>query len=149
MKKRTVSWLAADGLLFKNPLLVKMIGLCTAVFACGTVKDALGMGLCTLVVLVLSSLTLSALRGMLTNGARKAATLFIVCGFTTLVHLFVKAYFPELDASLGIYIPLIAVGGLCYSFGVGFASKAPVLSSLAGSVFQGLGYLPQCLRRLL
>lgn len=141
MKKRTVSGLAADGLLFKNPLLVKMIGLCTAVFACGTVKDALGMGLCTLVVLVLSSLTLSALRGIVTENARGAATLFVVCGFTTVVHLFVKAYFSGLDVSLGIYIPLIAVGSLCYSFGVGFASKAPIVSTLAGSVFHGLGYL--------
>lgn len=140
MKNRSIKSLALDGLFYKNPLLIRLLGLCTAVFACGTLKGALAMGACTMAVLLLSALTLSLLKGLITDEARPVSVLFIVCGYTTAVQLFVKASFPETDALLGIYLPLIAVSGLLFTHGAEFSSKNGVPASLLDALFTGLGY---------
>lgn len=141
MKKRTLSDIASDGLLFRNPLLIRMLGLCTAVFASASAKNALTFGLCTMAVLVLSALTLSLLRGIITDTSRKWCVLFTICGYTTLVNLFVQAFFQQADAELSIYMPLIAVSGLCFTHGSAVASRVSAMPALLDSFFVGLGYL--------
>lgn len=137
MKNRSISTLLCEGVLYKNPLLVKMLSLSVAVLACGTLKTALVLGLCTTLSMMLSAPTVSALKGLLTEKTRAVASLFISCGYVSAVCLFVKACIPSADAS---YLPLIAFSGLCLSFCVGFAAKNSVTSSLAGACFSGLGY---------
>lgn len=141
MRKRSLSDIAADELLYKNPLLIRMLGLSTAVFASTAAKNALAMGLCALAVLMLSAVTLSVLRGVITDASRKWCVLFTVCGYTTLVHLFVRAFFHGADAALGIYLPLIAVSGLCFTHGSAIASRVSPVPALLDALFVGLGYL--------
>ncbi len=141
MKNRSLSTVLMDGILYKNPLLVKMLSLSVAVLACGTCKDALALGICTFLTLLLSSLTLSAVRKILTEGTKTLACLFISCGYVSVIAVAVKACFPTLHEEIGTLLPFIAASGLCLSFGAGFASKNGISSTLVGAVASGLGYM--------
>lgn len=137
MKNRSLSTLLGDAVLYKNPLLVKLLSLSVAVLACGTLKGALVLGLCTIVSMMLSALTVSAVKGLLTEKTRAVASLFICSGYVSAVCLFVKACMPQAYAS---YLPLIAFSGLCLSFCTGFAAKNGIGSAFISAFFSGLGY---------
>ncbi len=140
MRNRSIISVAADSLLYKNPLLYGLLGLCTAVFASATLKGALIMGLCTALCLILSSLTISALRSFTDDNFRPFTVILIVSGYAAAITLFVKGFFPQSYEIVGVYLPLIAFSGLCYSHGINYADKNGIVSTLVDGVFTAIGY---------
>ena len=58
----------------------------------------------------------------------------------TIVQNLVKAYFPDLDAALGVYLPLIVVNCIILGRAEMFASKNGVVDSALDGVGMGLGF---------
>ena len=119
-----------NGIVKENPVFIMMLGMCPALAVTTSVTNALGMGACTIAVLVISNIVISLVRNIIPDEVRLPAFIVIVASFVTIVELVMKAYFVELNASLGVYIPLIVVNCIILGRAEAYASKnAPLLSA--------------------
>lgn len=138
--KKGISYFLKNGLFTSNPVPVQLLGLCFVLAASSSLKDALVLGAASVLVLVCSGVVISLLRGVFVGRFRVCAYLVTAAGFVTAVWLLVRAYLPSADASLGVYLPLMAVNSLFLARADAFASEnSPAASALDG-VFMGLGY---------
>lgn len=129
-----------NGLLKENPTFVLMLGMCPTLATTTSAVNAIGMGLTTTVVLVLSNILISMLRKVIPDKVRIPAYIVVIASFVTVVEFLLKAYLPGLNDSLGIYIPLIVVNCIILGRAEAFASKNPVLPSAFDGVGMGLGF---------
>ena len=98
------------------------------------------MGLAVTVVLICSNVFISLLRKFIPSEIRIASYIVIVSGFVTAVQLLMQAYLPDLNRTLGLFIPLIVVNCIILARAESFASKQPVLPSAVDGLFMGVGY---------
>ena len=98
-----------NGLIKENPTFVLMLGMCPTLAVTTSAINGLGMGISTMVVLIMSNLMISALRKIIPDGVRMPAYIVIVASFVTIVEMLMHAYVTPLYDSLGVYIPLIVV----------------------------------------
>lgn len=129
-----------EGLFDQNPILVQLLGTCPTLATSTSMKNGVGMGLSATAVLILSNLLISLLRKFIPKQVRIAAYIVIISGFVTAVELLIKAYVPALDASLGLFIPLIVVNCIILARAEAYASKNPPLDSMLDGLFMGLGF---------
>ena len=129
-----------DGILFKNPVFMQLLGMCATLAVTTSVTNAIGMGLSTTAVLICSNMFISLLRNFIPKQIRIASYIVIISGFVTAIQLLIKAYLPDLDKSLGLFIPLIVVNCIILARAESFASKNPVLPSAVDGIAMGLGF---------
>ena len=98
-----------NGIVKENPTFVLMLGMCPTLAVTTSAINGLGMGVSTLLVLMLSNLLISLLRNIIPDRVRIPAYIVIVASLVTVVELLMKGYTPSLNASLGLYKPLIVV----------------------------------------
>ncbi|BFM06384.1 electron transport complex subunit E [Halioxenophilus aromaticivorans] len=132
--------LTRNGLWTNNPALVQLLGLCPLLAVTGSVVNALGLGLATILVLVGSNLSVSLIRNAVTDAIKLPAFVMIIAAFTTCAELLMKAYTFELYQILGIFIPLIVTNCAILGRADAFACKNPVLPSLIDGLMMGLGF---------
>jgi electron transport complex protein RnfE len=129
-----------QGIIFENPLLMLMIGLCSALAVTTTVSNAIGMGLAMTFVLLCSEILISAFRKVIPNSVRIPIFIIIIAAFTTIIDYVMQAYFPALSKSMGVFIPLIVVNCIIMGRVEAFSYKQKVLDCIADSFGMGLGY---------
>lgn len=129
-----------EGIIDQNPILVQFLGICSALAVTTSVTNAIGMGVAFTVVLIFSNMFISLLRKYIPSQVRIAAFIVIISGFVTAVELVIKAFFPAIDKSLGLFIPLIVVNCIILARAESFASKNGVAASVIDGVAIGLGY---------
>ncbi|MBE6626567.1 MAG: electron transport complex subunit E [Ruminococcaceae bacterium] len=141
MKKNSLVSVLKDGLLTNNPIFVQLLGMCPTLATTTSVSNAIGMGAATTAVLIFSNLFISLLRKYIPKQVRIAAYIVIISGFVTTVELLIKAFFPALDASLGLFIPLIVVNCILLARAEAFASKNSPIRSIVDGLGTGLGFM--------
>ena len=129
-----------EGLLTQNPVLVQLLGMCSTMAITTSIMNGLGMGVSVIIILTLSNIIISLLRKIIPNEVRIACFIIVIAGFVTCVQLLLKAFLPEIDKSLGVFIPLIVVNCIILGRAEAFASKNAVGASTLDGIFQGLGY---------
>lgn len=129
-----------SGILDNNPTLVQLLGMCPTLATTTSVNNAIGMGLAATAVLICSNLFISLLRKFIPKQVRIAAYIVIISGFVTAVELLMKAFLPELDKALGLFIPLIVVNCIILARAEAFASKNGPVESLVDGLAMGLGF---------
>ncbi len=129
-----------QGIIFDNPLLMLMIGLCSAIAVTTNVSNGIGMGLAMTFVLLFSEIIISLFRKLIPSMIRIPIFIIVIAAFTTIVDLVMKAYFPDLSKSMGVFIPLIVVNCIIMGRVEAFASKQDLLSVIADALGMGLGY---------
>lgn len=129
-----------NGLVKENPTLVLMLGMCPTLAVTTSALNGLGMGLTTTVVLALSNVIISLLRKIIPDKIRIPAFIVIIASFVTILQLLLQAYLPELNKSLGVYIPLIVVNCIILGRAEAYAYKNPVLPSFFDGLGMGLGF---------
>lgn len=129
-----------NGILTQNPTFVQLLGMCPTLATTTSVANALGMGLATTIVLMCSNLFISLVRKIIPREVRIASYIVIISGFVTAVELIIRAYFPAIDASLGLFIPLIVVNCIILARAEAFASKNPPLPSMIDGLAMGIGF---------
>lgn len=132
--------ISRNGLWTNNPALVQILGLCPLLAVSGSVVNALGLGLATLLVLAGSNLVVSLIRRQVSDAVRIPVFVMIIATFTTCTELLMKAYTFELYQILGIFIPLIVTNCAILGRAEAFASKNGVLPSLVDGITMGLGF---------
>ena len=129
-----------NGVIKENPTLVLMLGMCPTLAVTPSCMNGFGMGVSTLVVLVMSNLVISALRKVIPDAVRLPAYIVIVASLVTVVELLMEAYVPDIYDALGIYIPLIVVNCIILGRAEAYASKNPPLLSAMDGLGMGLGF---------
>ncbi|MBA3988381.1 MAG: electron transport complex subunit RsxE [Idiomarina sp.] len=135
-----VPTLVRNGLWENNPALVQLLGLCPLLAVTGTVTNALGLGLATLLVLVGSNVTVSLVRGFVPNEVRIPVFVMVIATFVTLVELLMNAFTYGLFMALGIFIPLIVTNCAIIGRAEAYASKNGWQLSAIDGFMMGLGF---------
>ena len=133
--------ISMDGLWNNNPATVQILGLCPLLAVTGTVVNALGLGLATLVVLMGSNICVSLIRQYVTDAVRLPAFVMIIAAMVTVIEMLMQAFTFELYEILGIFIPLIVTNCTVLGRADAFASKNPVLPAALDGFMMGLGFL--------
>ncbi|MCS7228153.1 MAG: electron transport complex subunit E [Endomicrobia bacterium] len=128
------------GIIKENPVLIMMIGLCPFLACSTTAMDAVGMGIAATFVLTCSNVIVSLFRKIIPHNIRIPVFIVIIATFTTVVDYLIKAYFPSLSESLGVFIPLIVVNCIILARAEVFASKNSIFYSLIDGLGMGIGF---------
>lgn len=128
------------GLWRENPVFVQVLGLCPALAVSNTAINALTMGLATTFVLLMSAMSVSALRSFIPREARIVSFICIIASFVTAVDYLIQAISIELSRSLGAFIALIVVNCLILGRAEAFASKNTLGRSVLDALGMGVGF---------
>ncbi len=132
--------LSLNGLWKNNPALVQLLGLCPLLAVSGSVVNAIGLGLATTAVLVLSNASVSLVRNVVSDTVRLPTFVMIIASAVTCIELLMQAYAFELFQILGIFLPLITTNCVVLGRADGFAARNPLGASMYDGLFMGLGF---------
>ena len=132
--------ISKNGLWTNNVALVQLLGLCPLLAVTGTVINGLGLGIATLITLVLSNSIVSLIRPWLKSEIRIPVFVLIIASIVTTIELSMNAWFHELYLVLGIFIPLIVTNCSIIARAEAFASKNNLFDSALDGFMMGLGF---------
>ncbi|MFP4158109.1 MAG: electron transport complex subunit RsxE [Desulfosalsimonas sp.] len=137
---KTIGQEFVKGLWEEIPPFRLVLGLCPTLAVTKSVENGIGMGLATTFVLVCANLLVSILSGVIPSKIRIACFIIIIATFVTVVELMMQAYTYQLFQELGIFIPLIVVNCIVLGRSEAFASKNPIVPSVADGLGIGIGF---------
>ena len=129
-----------NGFLNENPVLRLVLGTCPTLAVTSMASNGIGMGLAATFVLICSNIVISALRKIIPDQVRIPCYITVIAGFVSVVQMLVKAYVPDLDKALGVYLPLIVVNCIILGRAEMFASKNGVVDSALDGLGMGIGF---------
>jgi electron transport complex protein RnfE len=132
--------LIVDGIVKNNPTFVLVLGMCPTLGTTTSAINGMGMGLATMIVLILSNITISAIARIIPDKVRIPCYIVVIASFVTIVQLLLQAYVPVLYDALGIFLPLIVVNCIILGRAEAFANKNSVGDSALDGVGIGLGF---------
>lgn len=129
-----------NGLWHNNPGLVQLLGLCPLMAVTTNVVNGLGLGIATLLTLATTNLLISLLRPFIREEIRIPAFVLIIASTVTAIELLIHAYFSELYAVLGIFIPLIVTNCIIIGRAEAYAAKNPPKYAWLDGLMMGIGF---------
>ena len=129
-----------NGIIDENPTFSQVIGMCPTLAVTSSAINGIGMGLSTAAVLICSNLFISLLRKVIPDKVRIPCFIVVIATFVTIIQFLLQAYLPSLNASLGLYIPLIVVNCLILARAEAFASKNSPIDAIFDGIGMGLGF---------
>ena len=129
-----------NGILNENPVLRLVLGTCPTLAVTTMAANGIGMGLAATFVLLCSNMVISMLRSVIPGQVRIPCYITVIAGFVSVVQMIVKAFIPALDASLGVFLPLIVVNCIILGRAEMFASKNGVVDSALDGLGMGIGF---------
>ncbi|MBQ3173506.1 MAG: electron transport complex subunit E [Alistipes sp.] len=128
------------GIIKENPTFVLILGMCPTIGVTSSAINGMGMGVATMVVLIMSNMVISMIKNVVPDKVRIPAFIVVIASFVTIIEMLMQAYMPSLYASLGVFIPLIVVNCIILGRAEAFASKNSVWDSALDGVGIGLGF---------
>jgi len=129
------------GLWTDNPAMVKLLGLCPLLAVSNTAINALGLGIATLITLLISNTMVSVFRQHLLPAIRIPLYVLVIATVVSCIELITQAWLPQLHRSLGIFLPLIVTNCLIMGRAEAFASRQNVKAAIVDALAMGLGFL--------
>ena len=140
MSKNSKMKILTNGFINENPVLRLVLGTCPTLAVTTMAANGIGMGLAATFVLICANVVISALRNIIPGQVRIPCYITVIAGFVTLVQMIVKAFIPSLDASLGVFLPLIVVNCIILGRAEMFASKNGIVDSALDGLGMGIGF---------
>ncbi len=132
--------LSVNGLWKNNPAIVQLLGLCPLLAVTGSVVNAIGLGLATIMVLVISNTSVSLIRNVVSDAVRLPTFVMIIAAAVTCIELLMQAFTYELFQILGIFLPLITTNCVILGRADGFAAKNSLGPALYDGFIMGMGF---------
>lgn len=129
-----------NGIIKENPTFVLMLGMCPTLATTTSAFNGLSMGLATMAVLICTNFVISCLKSITPDKVRIPVFIVVIAAFVTILQMFIKAYLPDVDKSLGLFIPLIVVNCIILGRAEAFAAKQSPVASLFDGIGIGLGF---------
>lgn len=140
MNEKSKMSILTNGIIKENPTLVLLLGTCPTLAVTTMAVNGLGMGLAATVVLICSNLFISLLKNIIPDKVRIPCYIVVIAAFVTVIQFLLKAYLPDLDKALGLFIPLIVVNCIILGRAEMFASKNSPIDSALDGLGMGLGF---------
>ena len=128
-----------NGIIKENPTFVLLLGMCPTLATTTSSINGMSMGLATMFVLICSNIVISLIKNLTPDKVRIPVFVVVIASFVTILQMCLKAYLPEINKSLGLFIPLIVVNCIILGRAEAFACKNGPLASLFDGVGIGLG----------
>ena len=129
-----------NGIVKENPTFVLLLGMCPTLATTTSATNGMSMGLATMFVLICSNIAISLIKSLTPDKVRIPVFVVVIASFVTLLQMLIKAYLPDIDKSLGLFIPLIVVNCIILGRAESFACKTTPLASLFDGIGIGLGF---------
>ncbi len=129
-----------NGIINENPVFFQVIGMCPTLAVSTSSQNGIGMGLATTAVLACSNLVISLIRKIVPDKVRIPCYIVVIASFVTIIQFLLEGFLPELNNSLGIFIPLIVVNCIILARAESFASKNKPLDSMIDGFSMGIGF---------
>lgn len=129
-----------NGIFKENPVFVLMLGLCSTLAITTNFESSYMMGICVLIVLILTSIIVSLLRKIVPDNVKTPVYIVIIASFVTILEMLLKKFIEPLYNVLGIYLPLIVVNCIILGRSISVYSKENVKVSILDAIGIGLGY---------
>ena len=139
MEKKNRLSILTNGLIKENPVLILVLGTCPTIAVTTQAFNGLGMGLCVTLVLMCSNIFISLLKKVIPDTVRIPCYIVVIATFVTIVQFLLQAFLPDLNKSLGVFIPLIVVNCIILGRAEMFANKNSVVDSALDGIGMGLG----------
>lgn len=129
-----------NGVIKENPTFVLLLGMCPTLATTTSAINGLSMGLATTFVLILANLSISLLKSFIPDAVRIPSYIVVIASFVTVLQLLIQGFLPSLNASLGIFIPLIVVNCIVLGRAEAVAAKQSPVISMFDGIGIGLGF---------
>ncbi len=129
-----------EGFWTQNTGLVVLLGLCPLLAVTTTVVNGIGLGLATILTLVISGVSVSLARPLLRPEIRIPIFVLVIACVVTVIQMLMQAYWIELYHVLGIFIPLIVTNCAIIGRAEAFASRNRPLAAAIDGLATGLGF---------
>lgn len=129
-----------NGIVKENPTFVLLLGMCPTLGTTSSALNGMSMGLATMAVLICSNFIISLIRDLVPNTVRIPSFVVVIASLVTVLQMLIKAYAPDLDKSLGLFIPLIVVNCIILGRAEAFAAKNSPLDSIYDGLGIGIGF---------
>ena len=129
-----------NGIIKENPTFVLLLGMCPTLGTTSSAINGMSMGLATMCVLVVSNFIISCIKKFIPDMVRIPSYIVVIASLVTVLQMCIKAYAPEVDKSLGLFIPLIVVNCIILGRAESFAAKNNPIASIFDGIGIGLGF---------
>ena len=129
-----------NGIIKENPTFVLLLGMCPTLATTTSSINGMSMGLATMFVLICSNIVVSLIKNLTPDKVRIPVFVVVIASFVTILQMCLKAYLPEINKSLGLFIPLIVVNCIILGRAEAFACKNGPVASLCDGIGIGLGF---------
>ena len=129
-----------NGIVKENPTFVMMLGMCPTLATTTSAMNGMMMGLATMVVLICSNIVISLIKKLTPDMVHIPVYIVVIATLVTIVQFCLAAYMPDVNKSLGLFIPLIVVNCVILGRAESFASKNNALDSALDGIGIGLGF---------
>lgn len=129
-----------NGIIKENPTFVLLLGMCPTLGTTSSALNGMSMGLATMCVLIVSNFIISLIKKLIPDAVRIPAYIVVIASLVTVLQMLIKAYAPEIDKSLGLFIPLIVVNCIILGRAESFAAKNGPIASIFDGIGIGLGF---------
>ncbi|MCD7714340.1 MAG: NADH:ubiquinone reductase (Na(+)-transporting) subunit D [Prevotella sp.] len=123
-----------------NPILVQVLGICSALAVTTQLKPALVMGLAVTVITAFSNVIISLLRHTIPNRIRIIVQLVVVAALVTIVSQILKAFVYDVSVELSVYVGLIITNCILMGRLEAFAMMNAPYPSFLDGISNGIGY---------
>jgi len=130
----------SKGFVRDNPVFMLNLGLCPTLATTVSLFDGIGMGLAATFVLICSNVIIALIKNLIPAKVRIPCYIVVIATFVTIVEIVMQAFFPQLFASLGLFVPLIVVNCIILGRAEAFASRKSVGLSFIDGVGMGFGF---------
>jgi Na+-transporting NADH:ubiquinone oxidoreductase subunit D len=129
-----------DPLVDNNPVLLQVLGICSALAVTTSLLPALLMCVALTAVTTLANGTISSIRRFIPNNIRIIVQMTIIASFVIIVDQVLRAYAYETSKQLSVFVGLIITNCIVLGRAEAFAMKNNVRMSLLDGLGNGLGY---------
>ena len=123
-----------------NPVVVQVLGICSALAVTAQLEPAIVMGLSVTIITAFSNLIISIIRNSIPNRIRIIVQLVVVAALVTIVSQVLKAFAYDVSVQLSVYVGLIITNCILMGRLEAFAMMNKPWPSFLDGVGNGLGY---------
>ena len=123
-----------------NPVIVQILGICSALAVTVKMEPAFVMGLSVMVVTAFSNLVMSLLRNGIPSRIRIIVQLVVIAALVIIVDQFLKAFVYDVSKQLSVYVGLIITNCIIMGRVEAFALGNKPWDSFLDGIGNGLGY---------
>ena len=123
-----------------NPVIVQVLGICSALAVTAKLEPALVMAVSVTAVLALANVIISLIRNTIPTSIRIIVQLVVVAALVVIVDQVLKAYNYEVSKALSVFIGLIITNCIIMGRLEAFASTNRPWASFLDGIGNGLGY---------